>query len=327
MAGIHRYLGTVEVGRAKTDKEAPNLGQVKELINRYCKEPVRVATTGELGGTFLDGVLTVPVDLNTIDGVTMQLNDAVLVKDEINKVNNGIYVITNLGTPSTPSKATASFTSTTITSASVNKETFEGMTSPSGDKVYTFIYDGTTDMTWKLDGVGVTLADYGVSFEGSESDLNEIAVDYKAVIPGTSGELTLRDDWKVDTIILNNTFVSTMEGTQNGDCKYTIVNNGVLRVGQSDFTFIKDIDTSESSIQVAKANVTPDGSSKVFNIAHNFNLSDEYGYVLKVMDNSHNEVYVDNVPKLGDEKNAITLTFDNIPEISESFTVYVLGLE
>ena len=327
MAGIHKFLGTVEVGKAKTEKEAVNLGQVKELVNRYNKEPVKVATTGELAGTVVDGVMTLSTDLNTIDGVSMELGDAVLVKDEVNKKHNAVYTITKLGSAGTPSSASASKTSTTITSVSVDKDVFEVKAVPSADKVYSFIYDGVTDNAWKLDSLPVTLSDYGIAIVGTASDADQIDITYKAPVAGVGGELTLRDDFKEGTIILNNTFVNVMMGTDNQDTRWTIVSNGVLTVGTSDFIFIKDIDVAQSTLKIVKATVAPDGVEKVFNIAHNLNLSDEYGYVLKVLDKEHNEVFIDNAPKVGDEKNAITLTFDEIPEATESFVVYVLGLQ
>ena len=93
MSGKHVFRGTVEVPQAKTNKEAVNLGQVKDLVNRYNKEPVIVATTAELTCTYTTGVLTLDSALTTLDGVTLAENDAVLVKDQADKTQNGIYVI------------------------------------------------------------------------------------------------------------------------------------------------------------------------------------------------------------------------------------------
>ena len=77
--GKHIFRGTVEVPNAKTDKEAINYGQAKALVNRYMKEPVKVATTAELNGTYLDGVYTLNTDIHEIDGVTLEVNDSILV--------------------------------------------------------------------------------------------------------------------------------------------------------------------------------------------------------------------------------------------------------
>lgn len=326
--GKHIFRGTVEVPTAKNNKEAVNLGQVKDIVNRYNKEPVKVATTGELTGTYLDGVLTLDNDINEIDGITLEIDDAILVKDQTDKTQNAVYIVTDLGTTGTPSSATASTTSTTITKVSVDKTTFETKTSASSDKSYVFTYDGVTDNTWKDEtSIAVALADYGISIEGTETDGDTITIAYVAKVNGTSGVITRREDFAENKIILNNTFVNVMQGTDNGDTRFTIVSDGVLTCGSSNFVFIKDIDTTQSTIKVVSATITPDGVTKVFNISHNLNLKDAYGYILKILDGSHNEVYVDNEPKTGDEVNAITVTFDEIPEITESFKVYILGLE
>ena len=97
MAGKHVFRGTVEVPQAKTNSEAVNLGQVKDIVNRYNKEPVRVATTADLEGTYATGVLTLDSPLTTLDGVTLADGDAVLVKDQADKTQNGIYTIDATG--------------------------------------------------------------------------------------------------------------------------------------------------------------------------------------------------------------------------------------
>lgn len=40
--------------------------------------------------------------LGTIDGVTLSVNDRILVKDQANNIQNGIYVVTNLGSGGAP---------------------------------------------------------------------------------------------------------------------------------------------------------------------------------------------------------------------------------
>ena len=238
MAGKHIFGGTVEVQQARTNAEAVNLGQVKDLINRYNKEPVRVATTTELTGTYATGVLTLDSPLTTLDGVTLAENDAVLVKDQIDKTQNGIYV---------------------------------------------------------LDATGNTL--------------------------------TRREDFAEGKIILNNTFVNVMEGTANGDSRWTIVSDGVLTVNTSNITFVKDIDTASSSINVVKGSITGDDVTTAFNVAHNLNLADVNAYILLIKDSVGNTVYADDVPTLANEANSITVTFSVAPATGETYKVFILGLE
>ena len=92
-----RFLGTVEVPKAQNVNEAVNYGQVKEMIDRHMKEPVKVASTGELTGTYADGVLTLGAPVTELDGITLAENDTILVKDQMDNTQNGIYVIDATG--------------------------------------------------------------------------------------------------------------------------------------------------------------------------------------------------------------------------------------
>ena len=78
---------------AVNDNEATNLGQVKNLISNYIKEPVHFATTVDLGGTYSNNVLTLDDAISNIDGDVIQAGHSVLVKDQVNKQTNGIYVL------------------------------------------------------------------------------------------------------------------------------------------------------------------------------------------------------------------------------------------
>ena len=238
MAGKHVFRGTVEVPKAKTNAEAVNLGQVKDLVNRYNKEPVRVATTADLAGSYAAGVLTLDSPLTILDGVTLADGDAVLVKDQSDKTQNGIYTI-----------------------------------------------------------------------------------------DATGNTLTRRDDFKEGKTILNNTFVNVMEGTANGDTRWTIVSDGVITVNSSNITFVKDIDTASSSIKVAKGSITGDDVTTAFNIAHNLNLTDANAYILLIKDSAGNTVYADDMPTTSNEANSITVTFSAAPAMGETYKAFVLGLE
>ena len=238
MAGKHVFKGTVEVPQAKTNSEAVNLGQVKDIVNRYNKEPVRVATTAELTGSYATGVLTLGSPLTMLDGVTLADGDAVLVKDQSDKTQNGIYVV-----------------------------------------------------------------------------------------DATGNTLTRREDFKEGKTILNNTFVNVMEGTANGDTRWTIVSDGVITVNSSNITFVKDIDTASSSIKVAKGSITGDDSTTAFNIAHNLNLTDANAYILMIKDSAGNTVYADDTPTTSNEANSITVTFSAAPAMGETYKAFVLGLE
>ena len=238
MAGKHIFRGTVEVPTAKTNAEAVNLGQVKNIIDRYNKEPVMVATTGELIGTYTTNTLTLNSALTELDGVILSDGFDILVKDQVDKTQNGIYTI---------------------------------------------------------DSTGLIL--------------------------------TRRADFEENKVVLNNTFVNVMQGTVNGDSRWTIVSDGSLRVGSVNITFIKDIDTTSGSVNVVKANITGDGTTKIFNTSHNLNLNDFNAYLLIIKDANGDNVYVDDKPTTSNEANSITLTFSIAPIVGETFKIYILGLE
>jgi len=64
------------------------------------KASVRVATTGNLSGTYNNGNGTITAGSNgaiSIDGVTLSVNDRVLVKDQTTQTQNGFYKVTATG--------------------------------------------------------------------------------------------------------------------------------------------------------------------------------------------------------------------------------------
>ena len=240
--GKHVFRGVVEVPYAKDTEQAVNLGQVKDLLDRYNKEPVKVVATEELVVDSVEsatGKLTLTSTITKIDNIQIEVGDEILLVSQTDKTQNGVYVVEDLNTPT----------------------------------------------------------------------------------------LVRRDDFAVGKVILNNTFVNVMQGTTKGDTRWTIVSDGVLTCGTSNFTFIKDVDTASGSVNVIKSSITGDGSTTSFNIAHNINLTDAEAYVVYVKDNTGSNVFVDNAPTVGNEKNSITLTFDVAPETTETFKVFILGLE
>ena len=329
--GKHIFRGTVEVPVALTNQEAVNLGQVRDMLDRYVKEPVMVATTSELAvADNTDGVLTLSVDVNTIDGVTLNVDDAILVKDQLDKVSNGVYIVTDLGTSGTLSSASATVSGTGITSATVDKTVFEAQVGTPTTGTYSFVYDGVTDNSWKLDGNIVVLADYGITevLVGTDPvDQDKIEISYTERVAGTGAVLTRREDFAIDKVILNNTTISVMQGDTFGDTKWTLVSDGVLTCGSSSFVFVKDVDTAEGSINVIKTTITGDDVTTEFNVAHNLNLTDAQAYMIYVKDATGSNCYVDDAPTVGNEANALTLSFAVAPEATETFKIFILGLE
>jgi len=88
VAGTAVFGGTVQVATPVSDSDAATKAYVDGVTsNINFHQPVRVATTGNitLSGT------------QTIDGVALSVGDRVLVKDQSNQKNNGIYEVKNNG--------------------------------------------------------------------------------------------------------------------------------------------------------------------------------------------------------------------------------------
>lgn len=72
-------------------------------------DPVRVEQEGNLSATYSNGTAGVGATLTnnstqaalTIDGVALSLNDRVLIYEQTNGYENGVYTVTNVGSAST----------------------------------------------------------------------------------------------------------------------------------------------------------------------------------------------------------------------------------
>ena len=318
-----KFHSTVEVVKATKNSEIPTLGQVKDLINKFNKETVRVSTNGELSGTYIDDTLTLNTGITKIDGITLVGGDSILLKDQLDTSQNGVYIVSDLGTSSTalPQETLSNpGTSTGVLIPDVSK--YEAKYTVS----QTFTYS-STDSGWK-DESGTVITDLstvGITFstDGTLTDGDTIVVTYT---PGNGAVLVRREDFKEGTVIMNNTTVPVSEGSDNGDTKWVIVSDGVLTVGTSNLVFIKD-GSNENNVKTSTGTFTGDGATTDFEVPHNFNLSDPYAYNVTIRDNAGNTIYVDNAPTIGKEANSITLKFAVAPESTESFKIYILALE
>ena len=97
---------------------------MEDIPDAAFKKSVRCATTGNLVATYASNVLTMSaVGVTVIDGVTIALNDRILVKDQTSTAHNGIYRVSTLGTASVATvftRTTDADTSSEIAGAIVN---------------------------------------------------------------------------------------------------------------------------------------------------------------------------------------------------------------
>ena len=121
------------------------------------KASVRVATTANLAGTYDNGAGTITAGSNgaiSVDGVTLVVNDRVLVKDQSTAAQNGFYKVTTVGSGS------AAFVLTRTPDADAASELTAG--------AFTFTEEGTAnaDNGYVLSTNGaITLGTTGITFE------------------------------------------------------------------------------------------------------------------------------------------------------------------
>ena len=98
-----RIVSQIAVVPATKNTSIAQWGQVKEYVDKRVKETVRVSTVSEITGTYADGVFTPDTPLTTLDGVTLAENDRILVKDQVDATQNGIYIVDATGSTLTRS--------------------------------------------------------------------------------------------------------------------------------------------------------------------------------------------------------------------------------
>lgn len=121
------------------------------------KSPVKVATTGNLNATYNNGAGTLTGNSNfalSVDGVTVSVNDRILVKDQSTAAQNGFYKVTATGSGS------AAFVLTRTPDADAASELVAG--------AFAFVEEGTANAdngyVLSTDGA-VTLGTTAINFE------------------------------------------------------------------------------------------------------------------------------------------------------------------
>ena len=186
--------GTIDVSSAKitnlgtptSDADATTKAYVDGLINGLdIKESVKVATTANIAGTYNNGTGTITASSNgsigSIDGVSVTQGIRILVKDQTDAKQNGIYIVTSKGSGGSPYVLTRA--GDADASAEISGGAFffveEGTTNADNGFVTTHNGNptlGTTNITFQqFSGAGQITAGNGLDKSG-----NSISVDLKA---------------------------------------------------------------------------------------------------------------------------------------------------
>ena len=186
------------------------------------KASVRVATTADLSATYNNSNGTLTANANgaiSVDGVSLVLNDRVLVKDQTTQTQNGFYKVTTVGSGSAAFVLTRTPDANEASEITGGAFTFVEEGTANADNGYVATHNGiptlgTTNITFdQFSGAGQIAAGNGLTKTGNTIDAvgtaNRIsvsanAIDIASTYVGQSSITTLgtiaTGTWNADTI-------------------------------------------------------------------------------------------------------------------------------
>ena len=217
--------GTVIVPAGYKDRAGYQSGSLatKEYVDEVAtgldvKDSVRMGTTANLSATYSNGTAGIGATLTnsgsqaalTIDGINAAQNDRVLIKDQTNQEENGIYTVTTVGNGSTNWVLTRAEDANKNTELTGGCFTFIESGTSNADNGYVFTHAGqptlgTTDLpVSQFSGAGQIVAGAALSKIGNQMD---VEVD-DASIEVVSDALQVKALGIQNSMLANNTITS-----------------------------------------------------------------------------------------------------------------------
>jgi len=146
------------------------------------KASVVAATTGNLPGTYSNGAGTITASSNGaigIDGQNLSLNDRLLVKNQSNAFENGIYTVTTVGSGSAPFVITRSTDTDTAAEITGGTFVFVEQGSVNADNGFVFTHNGEPTLgstaldVSQFSGAGQITAGDGLAKSGNTLSVND----------------------------------------------------------------------------------------------------------------------------------------------------------
>ena len=191
------------------------------------KKSVRVATTGNLAGSYNNGNGTITASSNgaiSIDGVSLSVDDRVLVKDQTNQVENGFYKVTTVGSGSAAFVLTRTPDGDEADELTGGAFTFVEEGTANADNGYVASHNGTptvgtTNITFEqFSGAGQIAAGAGLTKTGNTIDVvgtaNKITVSANAITIASTyvGQSSITTLGTISTGTWNGTTIGTAYG-------------------------------------------------------------------------------------------------------------------
>ena len=191
------------------------------------KASVRVATTANLAGTYDNGAGTITASSNgaiSVDGVTLVVNDRVLVKDQSTAAQNGFYKVTTVGSGSAAFVLTRTPDADAASELTAGAFTFTEEGTANADNGYVLstngaITLGTTGITFEqFSGAGQISAGNGLTKTGNTIDVvgtaDKITVSSNAITIASSyvGQTSITTLGTIATGVWNGTDIGVAHG-------------------------------------------------------------------------------------------------------------------
>ncbi len=236
--------GTVDVNNSKitnvtdpsSDQDAATKAYVDSVANGLdVKDSVNLASTANIAGTYNNGAGTITAGSNgalTVDGVATALNDRILLKDQTDSTENGIYKVSTLGTGSAAYVLTRTPDADAASEITGGAFVFVEKGTANADNGYVFTHDGTptlgtTNITVaQFSGAGQISAGNALTKTGNQLDvavddstleISSDAVQIKTTYPGQASITTLGT---IATGVWNGTAIANIYGG-TGQTTYT----------------------------------------------------------------------------------------------------------
>ena len=212
------------------------------------KASVRVATTANLAGTYNNGAGTITAGSNgaiSVDGVALDVNDRLLVKDQSTAAQNGFYKVTTVGSGSAAFVLTRTPDADAASELTAGAFTFTEEGTANADNGYVLstngaITLGTTGITFEqFSGAGQISAGNGLTKTGNTIDVvgtaDKISVSSNAITIASSyvGQSTITTLGTITTGVWNGTDI----GVTHGGTGLSAAAKGSVLVANSANTF------------------------------------------------------------------------------------------